>query len=54
MSYTRNQVAMAGYAQSPIVRHSDRTLGAIAVDTARAAIADAGLQVADVDGFTTG
>ena len=54
MSYTRNQVAIAGYAQSPIVRHSDRTLGAIAVDTARAAIADAGLQVADVDGFTTG
>ena len=36
-------VAIAGYAQSPIVRHADRTLGAIAVDTARAAIADAGL-----------
>ena len=50
----RNRVAIAGFAQSPIVRHADRTLGAIAVDTARAAIADAGLTVADVDGFTTG
>ena len=36
------------------MRHADRPLGAIAVDTARAAIADAGLTVADVDGFTTG
>ena len=54
MTFARNQVVIAGYAQSPIVRHSDRTLGAIAVDTARAAIADAGLTVADVDGFTTG
>jgi acetyl-CoA acetyltransferase len=50
----RNRVAIAGYAQSPIVRHADRTLGAIAVDTARAAISDAGLTLADVDGFTTG
>ena len=50
----RNQVAIAGYAQSPIVRHADQSLGAVAVDTARAAIADAGLTVADVDGFTTG
>ena len=36
------------------MRHADRPLGAIAVDTARAAIEDAGLSVADVDGFTTG
>jgi acetyl-CoA acetyltransferase len=50
----QNQVAVVGYAQSPIERHSERTLGAIAVDTARAAISDAGLTVADVDGFTTG
>ena len=50
----QNRVAIAGYAQSPIVRHADRPLGAVAVDTARAAIADAGLGVADVDGFTTG
>jgi acetyl-CoA acetyltransferase len=50
----RNRVAVAGYAQSPIVRHAGRPLGAIAVDTARAALADAGLTVADVDGFATG
>jgi acetyl-CoA acetyltransferase len=50
----RSRVALAGYAQSPIVRHAQRPLGAIAVDVARAAIADAGLAVSDVDGFTTG
>jgi len=49
-----SRVAIAGYAQSPIVRHADRPLGAIAVDVARAALADAGLTVADADGFTTG
>lgn len=48
------RVAVVGYAQSPVVRHADRPLGAIAVDVARAAIADAGLTVPDVDGFTTG
>ena len=49
----RNRVAIAGYAQSPIVKHADRSLGAVAVDVARAAIVDAGLRVEDVDGFTT-
>jgi acetyl-CoA acetyltransferase len=47
----RNKVAIAGYAQSQIERHATRPLGAIAIDTARAAIADAGLQVPQVDGF---
>jgi acetyl-CoA acetyltransferase len=47
----RNQVAVVGYAQSPITKHFDRTLGAVAVDTARAAIADAGLEPHQVDGF---
>ena len=37
-----------------MVRHADKPLGAIALDTARAAIADAGLEVAQIDGFTTG
>jgi acetyl-CoA acetyltransferase len=47
-------VAIAGYAQSPISRHAPVTLGALAVETARQAIADAGLRVTDVDGFVTG
>ncbi len=49
-----NRVAIAGYAQSPVVRHAGRTLGALAVDTARRAIDDAGLTVDQVDGFVTG
>lgn len=49
----RNQVAIVGYAQSPVVRHADRTLGALTVDTARAAIADAGLTPEQVDGYVT-
>lgn len=50
----RTRVAVVGYAQSPIVRHSTVPLGALAVQTARRAIADAGLTCDDVDGFTTG
>lgn len=48
----RNHVAIVGFAQSPIVKSFGRPLGAVAVDVAREAIADAGLRVADVDGFT--
>lgn len=47
----RNRVAVVGYAQSRIVRRASRPIGAITVDTARAAIADAGLAVGQVDGF---
>lgn len=50
----RSQVAIVGYAQSPIRRHHDAPLGALAVETALAAIADAGLTTDDIDGFTTG
>ena len=50
----RSQVAIAGYAQSPIERHADRALGAIAIDTALGAIADAGIAPEQVDGFVTG
>jgi acetyl-CoA acetyltransferase len=46
-----DQVALVGYAQSPVQRHADRPLGVVAVETALAAVADAGLRVADVDGF---
>lgn len=47
----RNQVAIAGFAHSPVVRRSAEPLGITALHTARAAIADAGLTVADIDGF---
>jgi acetyl-CoA acetyltransferase len=52
--FAGRQVAIAGFAQSPVSRHADRTLGALTVDTARRAIADAGLTVDQVDGFVTG
>jgi acetyl-CoA acetyltransferase len=50
----RGGVAIVGYAQSPVQRHAPVTLGALAVDTARRAVADAGLSVPDIDGFVTG
>ena len=48
-----NRVAVVGYAQSPIRRRCERPLGALAVDTARAAITDAGLTVDSIDGFVS-
>jgi acetyl-CoA acetyltransferase len=47
------QVAIAGYAHSMIDRHAPRPLGALAVETARAAIADAGACISDIDGVVT-
>ena len=48
-----NQVAIVGYAHSPVTRHAELTLGALTIDTARRAIDDAGLTVTQVDGFVT-
>lgn len=50
----QNRVAIVGYAHSAVERHSTRTLGTLTVDTALAAIADAGLTKDQIDGFTTG
>jgi acetyl-CoA acetyltransferase len=50
----RNQVAIVGYAQSAVARHADCSLGALTLETARRAIADAGLAVDQVDGYVTG
>jgi acetyl-CoA acetyltransferase len=47
------RVAIAGYAQSMVDRHAARPLGALAVDTARQAIADAGIGIGDIDGVVT-
>ena len=48
-----NKVAIVGYAHSQVLRRADRTLGAQAVETARAAIADAGLHLEQIDGFVS-
>jgi acetyl-CoA acetyltransferase len=48
-----NGVAIVGYAQSQLTRHTDVPLGTQTVETARRAIDDAGLTLADVDGFVT-
>ena len=48
------QVALVGYSQSPIVRHADLELGPLTLRTIREAVADAGLTIDDIDGFTTG
>ena len=48
------EVVIAGYGHSAVERHADRPLGALAIETARAAIADAGLSPAQIDGFVTG
>jgi acetyl-CoA acetyltransferase len=49
----RNKVAIAGYAQSRLLRRSPTSLGALTIQTVREAIADAGLATADIDGFVT-
>ncbi|MGE2719475.1 thiolase family protein [Mycolicibacterium celeriflavum] len=48
---SRARVAIVGYAQSVIERRAARPLGALAVDTVRAAIADAGVTADMVDGY---
>lgn len=50
----RNEVAIVGYGHSAVAKHAKVPLGALAVDTARAAIADAGLTPGQIDGFATG
>lgn len=49
----RNQVAVVGYAHSQVEQHAGRPLGAIALDTAKQAIADAGLRIDQIDGFAS-
>jgi acetyl-CoA acetyltransferase len=48
-----NKVAIVGVGQSAFGRKLDRPTGALAVDAALAAIADAGLTLGDIDGLST-
>jgi acetyl-CoA acetyltransferase len=48
-----NKVAIVGYAHSQVCHRADRPLGVLAADTARAAIADAGLRLEQMDGFVS-
>ena len=48
-----NKVAIVGYAHSQVRRRADQSLGAQSIDTARAAIADAGLRLQQIDGFVS-
>jgi acetyl-CoA acetyltransferase len=49
----RNQVAIVGYAQSQVTRRPTEPLGHTAIKTAKAAVADAGLTVDQIDGFAS-
>ena len=53
MFAARNKAAIAGFSQSPIQRQAPMTLGALTIATVREAIADAGLEVGDIDGLIT-
>lgn len=47
------KAAIVGVGQSQIGRRLPRPLGLLAIDAVRAALADAGLELSDVDGITT-
>jgi len=49
----KNKVAIVGVGQSEFGRRLERPIGALAVDASLAAIADAGLTLADIDGVAT-
>ena len=49
----RNQVAIVGYAHSQVTRRPTELLGHTAIRTAKAAVADAGLAVDQIDGFAS-
>ncbi len=47
----RGQVAIVGVGYTRVVRHADRSLGSLAVEAAKDAIADAGLTRDQIDGY---
>ena len=51
MTAASKRVAVVGLGSTPIARHSDRSLGDIAIEAALSAIADAGLTRDHIDGY---
>ena len=49
----KGKVAVAGIGFSELTRHSEKTLGRLALDAADSALADAGLKSQDIDGLAT-
>ena len=49
----RNKVAIVGVGHSQVGRRLERPIGALAIDASLAAIEDAGLTIADIDGLAT-
>jgi acetyl-CoA acetyltransferase len=49
----RGKTAIVGVGYSALTRHAQRPLGLLAVEACRAALADAGLQPAQIDGLAT-
>jgi acetyl-CoA acetyltransferase len=49
---TQGSVAVVGVAYSEVKRHSERTIGQLAVSATDRALADAGLERADIDGIS--
>ncbi|MFJ8819583.1 thiolase family protein [Amycolatopsis thermoflava] len=50
---TTRHAAVVGVGHSEVTRYAERPLGAMALDACRLAIADAGLDPADIDGITS-
>jgi acetyl-CoA acetyltransferase len=48
----RHSSAFVGFGQSRVYRHDDERLGVLAADACRTAVADAGLEVSQIDGVT--
>ncbi|MCL0102019.1 thiolase family protein [Dehalococcoidia bacterium] len=51
---SREKVAIVGFAQSEVTRRASVPLGALTMDTVARAINDAGLNLAQIDGLSTG
>ena len=51
---SRCDIALVGFAQSPVYRRAPMSLGALTLDTCVRAIEDAGLQRSQIDGLSTG